>query len=283
MANKILRLLVATMLTGTLLVGCGSSETEVDSSTGTKTEVDSSTGTDTEADSGSDDTTTKTEVGVSNPDVTYNESEYCYLVSDSSFVDERFVDGSEMDYTSWEAVNTTINIKEAINIHNIFKGIMGYTKTDINVVYVAVNGEWSYIAFASEVAADGSYPNGSCYVRTDELKAVMVEVENTEDDSNGLSAEAEAYFKRLRDRIAEENVERAKVAEEHPNANIQQLVEVDSPEGMECFGPLGGEFDSDEDIENIMSFIYSYNCNKYYIEYLEETDEYVKFNFYGAK
>lgn len=179
MKNRFLKLFMITTLTVYMLVGCGGTETGEDNDAGTNTEANINS----EADVNSGDDTTQIEYGVSNPDATYNETEYCYIVSDAAFVEEKYNDGTEFDRTNWNIVNTMIKLNAPISIYNPFKDIIGYMKTDVTLVYVSVDGEWSYLGFAEEVAKDSLYPNGGTYVRTDELKAVMEVI-----DGNNSSA-----------------------------------------------------------------------------------------------
>lgn len=116
-----------TTLTVCMLVGCGGNETGEDNGAGTNTEANVNT----EADVNSGDNKTQIEYGVSNPDATYNETEYCYIVSDAAFVEEKYNDGTEFDPTGWTPVNETIKLNEPISIYNPFKDIMGYMKTDV--------------------------------------------------------------------------------------------------------------------------------------------------------
>lgn len=243
MKNKMIKLIFLFMLTGSLFVGCGGNEAGADANNGgTNTEAN----VDVEVDNTTDDSSTQFKYGVSNPDATYNETEYCYIVSDASFVEEKYNDGTEFDRTNWTPVNTIIKLNAPISIYNPFKDIMGYMKTDVTVVYVSVDGEWSYLGFAKEVANDGLYPNGGTYVRTDELQAVIAEVALEEETNNDMSAKSEA--------------------------NLEHLVEVDSASGLECLGTFNHSFDNEADYDTLMETIWLMNYNKYYIEYLGETD-----------
>ncbi len=285
MKNKMITLLTLFMLTGSMLIGCGGNEAGTDNGadTNNETNVNSEVNVDDEVETGNDDTSTQIKYGVSNPDATYNEMEYCYIVSDVSFVEEKYNDGTEFDITNWTPVNTIIKLNTPISIYNPFKDIMGYMKTDVTVVYVSVDGEWSYLGFAKEVANDGLYPNGGTYVRTDELQAVIAEVALEEETQNGMSDKAKAYFDKIRAGIAEINVNIDNILNENPEANLEHLVEVDSASGLECLSTFNHSFDGEVDYETLMETIWLMNYNKYYIEYLGETDNYVEFKFYGAK
>lgn len=285
MKNKLLTFLTVTMLAGSIFVGCGGNETgtETGANNGSGSNTNTEANVDDEVETGNDDTSTQVKYGVSNPDATYNETEYCYIVSDASFVEEKYNDGTEFDRTNWTPVNEIIQLNTPISIYNPFKDIMGYMKTDVTVVYVSVDGEWSYLGFAKEVANDGLYPNGGTYVRTDELQAVIAEVPLEEETNSGMSDKSEAYFNKIRTGIAEMNNNIDNILNENPEANLEHLVEVDSASGLECLGTFTHSFDNEKDYETLMDTIWLMNYNKYYIEYLDETDNSVEFKFYGAK
>ena len=285
MKNKLLTFLTVTMLAGSIFVGCGGNETgtETGANNGSGSNTNTEANVDDEVETGNDDTSTQVKYGVSNPDATYNETEYCYIVSDASFVEEKYNDGTEFDRTNWTPVNEIIQLNTPISIYNPFKDIMGYMKTDVTVVYVSVDGEWSYLGFAKEVANDGLYPNGGTYVRTDELQAVIAEVPLEEETNSGMSDKSEAYFNKIRTGIAEMNNNIDNILNENPEANVEHLVEVDSASGLECLGTFTHSFDNEKDYETLMDTIWLMNYNKYYIEYLDETDNSVEFKFYGAK
>lgn len=285
MKNKLLTFLTVTILAGSIFVGCGGNETgtETGANNGSGSNTNTEANVDDEVETGNDDTSTQVKYGVSNPDATYNETEYCYIVSDASFVEEKYNDGTEFDRTNWTPVNEIIQLNTPISIYNPFKDIMGYMKTDVTVVYVSVDGEWSYLGFAKEVANDGLYLNGGTYVRTDELQAVIAEVPLEEETNSGMSDKSEAYFNKIRTGIAEMNNNIDNILNENPEANVEHLVEVDSASGLECLGTFTHSFDNEKDYETLMDTIWLMNYNKYYIEYLDETDNSVEFKFYGAK
>ena len=280
MKNRFLNIFMITVLTVSMLVGCGENET------GINTGADSGTNTEANVDSDANkkgDTSTQIEYGVSNPDATYNETEYCYIVSDASFVKEKYNDGTEFDRTNWTPVNTMIKLNAPISIYNPFKDIMGYMKTEVMVVYVSVDGEWSYLGFAGEVAKDGLYPNGGTYVRTDELKAVMEEIviEEEETESKDMSDKAKAYFDKIREAAEQVNDERVAIKEEYPEADVPNIEEVDSKEGLECLGNFSHRLDDSlGESEIMLVFLRTEVYDKYYIEYLDETETSVEFNFY---
>lgn len=105
--------------------------------------------------------------------ITYIEKDAHFEVADAKYVDNTLVDGEVMDWTTWEKVDKNIHLKDSIDVYSHTKAKGGYTKENIDAIYVAVNGEWSHI-----VIGESRY---GIYVRTDELENVMEEiVEETE-------------------------------------------------------------------------------------------------------
>ena len=110
------------------------------------------------------------------------------------------------------------------------------------------------------------------------------EVNDEAEGSNvGMSDKAKAYFDKIRAGIAEINVNIDNLLEENPEYRLEHLVEVDSADGLECLSTFNHGFDNEVDYEILMETIWIMQYNKYYIEYLDETDNSVEFNFYGAK
>ncbi len=107
-------------------------------------------------------------------EISYVETNSCFRVKNSSDIDKTLSDGEIMDWKKWDRIENHILLKESIDIYNADKGKVGYTKPNIKAVYVAADGEWSHLAIG-----ESGY---SVYARTDELLAVMeeVETENTE-------------------------------------------------------------------------------------------------------
>ncbi len=169
MKKRLVSLLMTVILAGTMIVGCGGDDT-TDNNAGSPTESGTNVAVNTQADG-----VESQEIVVINPDILYVEQEYCYLVPDAAYIDNTYVDGADIDSTSWEKVNTIIKVKEPVRIAGATKGIIGYMKADVECIYVSADDGWSHVAFGTEVSPGGGYPNGSCYVRTDELVAVMEE------------------------------------------------------------------------------------------------------------
>lgn len=293
MKNKFFTLLVATMIVGSMFAGCGGNEvgTEKDAnvgssvSTSTETNVETEVSVSTDEEVNSDNETSEIKYGVSNPDATYTELEYCYIVSEASFVEEKYNDGTEFDRTNWTLVNEIIKLNVPISIYNPFKDIMGYMKTDVIVVYVSEDGEWSYLGFAKEVEKDGLYPNGGTYVRTDELKVAMAEVtlEEEQAERKEMSDEAKEIFARFKEKVDENNVTREEVKNQYPNMEIVPLVETDSPDGLEYFGTFYCSLDDESGLEGLLVAFITQDYNMYYIEYVGESNLGVEINIYGAK
>lgn len=107
--------------------------------------------------------------------------------------------------------------------------------------------------------------------------------DEAEDDNAGMSDKAKAHFDKIRAGIADINVHIDNLLAENPDYRLEHLVEVDSANGLECLASFNHRFDNEEDYEILMETIWIMQYNKYYIEYLGETDTYVEFNFYGAK
>lgn len=103
-------------------------------------------------------------------EVTYKEYDGYFRISDTSYYDNIYVDDTILDWSSWERVGKSIYIESPINIYDENKAMIGYTKSDIDVIYVATNGEWSNLA----IGGNGS----SVYVRTDELEYSMPTEDN---------------------------------------------------------------------------------------------------------
>ena len=103
-------------------------------------------------------------------EVTYKEYDGYFRVSDKSYYDNTYIDDTILDWSSWERIGKNVYIESSINIYNEKKAMVGYTKSNIEVIYVAVNGEWSNLA----IGENGS----SVYVRTDELNLAI----STEND-----------------------------------------------------------------------------------------------------
>lgn len=175
MRNKLLTLLIATVLTGSFLVGCGGNETGADvNNGGTNTEANVNT----EAESNDE----ATQFDLSK----YEETDYYYMVKDEADIDRTYVDGTEMDLTDMENFNyIAITIKDSLNMYNNEKGIVGYTKPNIECLYFAANDEWSMIAFSTEPVTSEGYPNGAAIVRTDELKAAMEVIDGNDSSAIG--------------------------------------------------------------------------------------------------
>ena len=218
----------------------------------------------------------------------YVESEYCYVVPGEEYLDTTYVDGEELDTSNWEEVYQIVTIKESINIFNGNKAIMGYLKSGIGCIYVSTNGEWSRVAFGTELGERGDFPKGNVIVRTEDLKAVM-EVADTEEGygPNVMSDSVKEYFDRIREGIVEENKKREAFEKENPGATLPPLEETASVDGLEHFETFNFRFNSEEDYMMVMDVIrqlvYNQGYTKYYIEYVSETSETVEFKFYVGK
>ena len=100
-------------------------------------------------------------------EISYVETDDSFRVKNSVDIDKTLSDGEIMDWKKWDRIENHILLKESIDIYNADKGKVGYTKPNIEAVYIAVDDEWSHLAIG-----ESGY---SVYVRTDELLAVMEE------------------------------------------------------------------------------------------------------------
>lgn len=273
MKNKILTLLTVTMLTGSMLVGCGSSETGANENTGVNTEITI----DKENDSS---TETESSLATIQADVGYIEGEYYFGVPSEEYLDTTYVDGETLDTSSWESVGELITIQESINVFDANKNIMGYFKPGVECVYMSTNGEWSRIALGKDLVNF----NGTVIVRTEDLLAVIDE-EISLEGSNVMSDSAKAFFDKIRAGVIEDNKTIEEYAEEHPEVPVWYLEEANSPDGMDCIDTF--YFNPEEDYEMAMDVIgqlvYNKGYSKYYLEYLSESNGVVEFKIYGGK
>ena len=94
------------------------------------------------------------------------------------------------------------------------------------------------------------------------------------------------YFDRIRNGVIELNKTIEEYAAEHPEVSVWYLEEAVSPDGMEHIESC--VFNLDERgytaaMDIIREFVYNRGYSKYYIEYVNETDNTVEFKVYGAK
>lgn len=279
MKNKLLTLLTLTILTGTLLVGCGGNETEADNGGSTNTEANVNSEADATTDAGL--------AGRSDIDLSlYTEFETGYGITDEANYGDALVDGEELQNFNWEYVNKNIKLNDTVDYYTHEKYNAGFLKSEVEVVYCQTNGEWStvYIEVQGQM--------GLAFVKTAELTdamEVLGDYTPSEDgtEESGMSDRAAAFFDRLRAGIVEDNKVLEEAKKQYPNdSNIVFLEEVDSPEGLELMGTYNPSFnDMDNEYETMMAVIRTeaYTYTKYYIEYVSETKDFVTFNFYIGK
>ena len=106
-----------------------------------------------------------------NHEIEYVESEACFQVMQSEYVDRTLEDGEILDWAQWERVGQELHLGPSINIYSPSKGLIGYTKENIKAYYVSVNGKWSNLAIG-----ESGY---SVYVLTEDLQAVLGATETT--------------------------------------------------------------------------------------------------------
>lgn len=283
MKNKFLTLLVATVVAGSLLVGCGGSEAGKETGANKDSDVSISTesNVDTEKDTQTD-VSAKIDVDLS----LYTEFENGYGITDESNYGAALVDGEELQNFEWEYVNKYIKLNDNVDYYTYEKYNAGFLKSDVVLIYSQTNGEWSTVLLnIGDVTGTG-------FVKTAELTECMevlgdyIEGEMLIDDTvetDGMSAEAKVYFDKIRNGVAEINMNIDNLLAENPEYGLEHLVEVDSASGLECLGTFCHFYDNEVDYDTLMETIWIMQYNKYYIEYLDETDNYVEFNFYGAK
>ena len=283
MKNRFLKLLTLTLITGAMLVGCGGSETGAEtganngSSTSTNTEANVNTEKDTQ-----DDVAAKPDVDLS----LYTEFESGYAFTDEANYGAVLVDGEELQNFNWEYVNKYIKLNGNVDCYTHEKYNSGFLKSGVTVIYSQTNGDWSTVL----IEVQGQ--QGMTFVRTAELSEVMEVIGDYTDgematddnvETDGMSDKAKAYFDKIRDGVADINANIDNLLAENPDYRLEHLVEVDSASGLECLGTFCHFYDNEVDYDTLMETIWIMQYNKYYIEYLDETDNYVEFNFYGAK
>lgn len=281
MKNKLLTLLTLTLLTGSLLVGCGGNETEADNGGSTNTEANVNSEADATTDAG---LAAKIDIDLS----LYTEYEYGYYITDEANYGAALVDGEELQNYDWEYVNKYIQLTDTVDTYSYKKYNSGFLKSDIVVVHSQTNGEWSTLGM------NIGDTFGIVFVKTAELTEAMEVLgdyipsdEKTETEASGMSDKAAAFFDRIRAGIVEDNKVLEEAKKQYPNdSNIVFLEEVDSPEGLELMGTYNPSFnDMDNEYETMMAVIRTeaYTYTKYYIEYVSETKDFVTFNFYIGK
>ena len=105
-------------------------------------------------------------------EIEYLEMEACFQVKNASDADNTFVDGETLDWTKWGRLETRIHLCNSMDIYNMIKAKVGYTKPNIDAVYIATDGEWSQLAIG-----ESGY---SVYVREADLTKAVGEAAYTE-------------------------------------------------------------------------------------------------------
>ena len=106
--------------------------------------------------------------------------------------------------------------------------------------------------------------------------------QNTENKTNAMSAEAEEIFAMFRAKVAENNVVREEAQKQYPNMTILPLVEVDSPDGLDCFGTFYCSLEDAAGLDGLLTAFICENYNFYYIDYIGESDLGVEIDIYGG-
>ncbi len=154
------------LVAGSLLTACGTTPKQTQHSGGVSTEMAVSEDAMAEV----QDTEKKK--------ISYVELEACFQVMQTTDVDTSLADGELLDWTTWGRLGTTISIEKSVDIYNAQKGKVGYTKENINAIYIAANEEWSQLAIG-----ESRY---SVYVRRDELSEAMGATEPVYDEKTAV-------------------------------------------------------------------------------------------------
>ena len=281
MKNRFLTLLTVTMLAGSILVGCGGNETGADANTGSGTNVEVNE----ETNKDNDDVSAKID-----PNIEYTETAIAFLVSNDSDVDKSMVDGTEVpDITEDVAENSVeykVTFKKEVNLYAKDKSIVGYLKPNVVVAFAEIKDGWAivgstdytetYFLLMSEVAS-------VIEITEDPNSAIVNEEDDTVEDTEtvGMSDKAKAFFDEVRQGIAEVNARNEEIAKKYPTNVYVEVVEVDSPEGLELIALTAPTFDDENSVRAMVARMTESGYSQYYFEYLKETDTYVEFNIYA--
>lgn len=284
MKNKLLTLLTVTLLTGSMLIGCGGNETGTDngenSGTGTNTEANVNT----EIGTNSDDNTAKID-----PNLEYTETQIANLFANEADIDKSMVDGTEVPNTTAENVQQIVKVKAKVDLYNKSKERIGYLKDGVTIAFVNIDNEWCII---------GSTDYSEIYyaLATDMTPVIEVvddtnsDVESDEKDSVVMSDRAKAFFDKVRKGFADVNANNAALKAEHPEYTYVEIVETDSSDGLELIATLIPSLDYDEElsVNSIIANITEGGYSQYYFEYITEKESpdpelgtYVEFNLYA--
>lgn len=272
MKNKFLTLLVATMVAGSLLVGCGGSADSNDTTNNNETTVNSEKDNQVEVSAKVD------------PNIEYTETQIAYLFANDADKDLSLADGKEIEIqkSSVDYPTYIVKVKDTINLYNIMKEKVGYTKSDVECEYVQFSETWGAI---------GSTDYSELYfVKTEEALPLIEVIEdknattvNDDEDNNAIemSDRAKAFFDEVRQGIAEVNARNKEIAKKYPTNVYVEVIEVDSPEGLELIALTAPSFDDENSVRAMVARMTESGYSQYYFEYLKETDTYVEFNIYA--
>ena len=107
--------------------------------------------------------------------------------------------------------------------------------------------------------------------------------ETMESTPGDMSPKAKAIFDKFKMKVDENNQTRAQMREDYPNMTVLDLVEAESPDGLEEFGTFLCNKDTDVDFDAFVPAFMAQNYNTYYIECIDETEDWVELKLYGAK
>ena len=282
MKNKFLKLLTLTLITGAMLVGCGGNETETNNGSGTNINTEANVNTDENADSNEN----LTQI---DPNLEYTETQIAYLFVNEADIDTSMADGTEVPNTTAENVQQIVKVKESVDLYNKGKEKLGYLKDGVTIAFVNIDNEWCII---------GSTDYSEIYyaLATDMTPVIEVvddtnsDVESDEKDSVVMSDRAKAFFDKVRKGFADVNANNAALKAEHPEYTYVEIVETDSPDGLELIATLIPSLDYDEElsVNSIIANITEGGYSQYYFEYITEKESpdpelgtYVEFNLYA--
>ena len=287
MKNKMIKLLFLFMLTGAMLVGCGGSETgaETGANNGSSTSTNTEANVDTEKD-------TQVDVAAKiDPNLEYTETQIAYLFANEEDKDLSLADGKEIEIkkSSVDYPAYIVKVKDTINLYNIMKEKVGYTKTNVECEYVQFSEEWGAI---------GSIDYSELYfVKTEEALPLIEIIEDKnattddeEDNAVVMSDRAKAFFDEVRKGIAEVNANNAALKAEHPEYTYVEIMEADSPDGLELIATLIPSLDYDVElsVRSTIANITEGGHSQYYFEYITEKESpdpelgtYVEFKLYA--
>lgn len=143
--KKFLTLVVGTLLIGTMLVGCGNGNVSTNPSE-------------------------KNSEKNENIKIEYNEIEIGYIVVNEADKDTSLVDGNEIKLELTDTKEYDVILKESVDLYDVNKAKVGYTKENLVCCYAEVTEEWCVIGNTDYTEI--------YYAKTDEILLVAEAYEN---------------------------------------------------------------------------------------------------------